>query len=80
MATTFTGYQFPEKAIPKFIHRLHRGERLPIHGNGSALRSFMHVFDAASAFDCILHNGESHSVYNIGAHEERTVLSVAKVT
>ena len=38
----------------------------------------MHVYDAASAFDAILHKGETKGVYNIGAHEERTVLSVAQ--
>ena len=71
--------QFPEKVIPKFIHLLHRGKKLPIHGNGLALRSYMHVSDAASAFDYVLHQGENQNIYNIGAHEERTVLSIAKV-
>lgn len=70
--------QFPEKAIPKFIHLLHRGEKIPIHGNGLALRSYMHVSDAASAFDYILHQADNQSIYNIGAQEERTVVSVAK--
>ncbi len=42
-----------------------------------ATRSYMHVNDAASAFDVILHKGELLHIYNIGAHEERTVLSVA---
>lgn len=28
--------QFPEKVIPKFILRLLRGERMPLHGNGSS--------------------------------------------
>ena len=72
--------QFPEKAIPKFIHLLHRNQKIPIHGNGLALRSYMHVSDTAVAFDHILHKGENHNIYNIGAHEERTVVSVAKVS
>ena len=33
----------------------------------------MHVADAASAFDSILHHGEDRGVYNIGAQEERTI-------
>ena len=72
--------QFPEKAIPKFIHLLHRNKKIPIHGDGLSLRSYMHVSDAAVAFDNILHKGENRSIYNIGAHEERTVVSVAKVS
>ena len=38
----------------------------------------MHVRDAAAAFDTILHRGKLREVYNIGAQEERTVLSVAQ--
>ena len=71
--------QYPEKAIPKFVHLLQRKRKIPIHGAGTALRSYMHVRDAASAFDHILHKGQAQNVYNIGAHEERSVLNVAKV-
>jgi UDP-glucose 4,6-dehydratase len=71
-------HQYPEKAIPKFIMLARNGARIPIHGDGQATRSYMHVADAASAFDTILHKGELKGVYNIGAHEERTVLSVAR--
>jgi len=38
----------------------------------------MHVSDAAAAFDNILHKGENYNIYNIGAQEERTVVSVAR--
>ena len=71
-------HQYPEKAIPKFIMLARNGDKIPIHGDGQATRSYMHVYDAASAFDAILHKGEVKGVYNIGAHEERTVLSVAQ--
>jgi len=71
--------QYPEKAIPKFIHLLSRDRQIPIHGDGLALRSYMFVTDAAAAFDSILHKGVDHNIYNIGASEERSVLSVAEV-
>ena len=70
-------HQYPEKAIPKFILLLLKGQQIPIHGDGKATRSYMHVTDAASAFDTILHYGSVHEIYNIAALEERTVLSVA---
>jgi len=70
--------QFPEKAIPKFIHLLKSDRQIPIHGDGLALRSYMYVSDAAEAFDTILHKGTPNNVYNIGAEDERTILSVAK--
>lgn len=70
-------HQYPEKAIPKFIMLARKGLNIPIHGDGKATRSYMHVSDAAAAFDSILHFGSLGEVYNIGAQEEREVLSVA---
>ena len=70
--------QYPEKAIPKFIILASRGENISLHGDGLATRSYMHVHDAASAFDFIVTKGQCGQVYNIGAQEERTVLSVAE--
>ena len=71
-------HQYPEKATPKFILLAQNGAQIPIHGDGLATRSYMHVYDTATAFDTILHKGATRGVHNIGAHEERTVLSVAK--
>ena len=48
-------HQFPEKMIPKFILRASRGEDLPVHGDGLAVRSYLHVDDVAAAFDVVLH-------------------------
>ena len=70
--------QYPEKAIPKFAILASRGEKIAVHGDGFATRSYMHVDDAARAFDVVLHAGETSQIYNIGSREERTVLSVAR--
>lgn len=70
-------HQYPEKAIPKFILLATKNKEIPIHGDGLGTRSYMHVRDAAVAFDTILHKGSLGQIYNIGAREERTVLSVA---
>jgi len=74
----FGPHQYPEKAIPKFILRLRANEKIALHGDGSTLRSYMHVSDVATAFDTILHRGETGHVYNIGALKERTIRSVAE--
>jgi dTDP-glucose 4,6-dehydratase len=70
--------QYPEKAIPKFSILAKRGEKISIHGDGDVTRSYMHVDDAGSAFDVILHRGTPAQIYNIGSREERTILSVAR--
>ena len=71
-------HQFPEKMIPKFVLRAMRGEDLPIHGDGLAVRSYLHVDDVAEAFLLILALGEIGEIYNIGTQKERTVVDVAR--
>lgn len=70
--------QFPEKLIPKFILLAMRGKSLPIHGDGSNVRSYLYCEDVAEAFEVILHKGEVGHVYNIGTKKERRVIDVAK--
>ncbi|XP_019197573.1 PREDICTED: trifunctional UDP-glucose 4,6-dehydratase/UDP-4-keto-6-deoxy-D-glucose 3,5-epimerase/UDP-4-keto-L-rhamnose-reductase RHM1-like [Ipomoea nil] len=70
--------QFPEKLIPKFILLAMKGERLPVHGDGTNVRSYLYSDDVAEAFDVILHKGVIGHVYNIGTRKERRVLDVAE--
>ncbi|KAJ6949986.1 hypothetical protein NC651_003841 [Populus alba x Populus x berolinensis] len=70
--------QFPEKLIPKFILLAMQGKHLPIHGDGSNVRSYLYCEDVAEAFEVILHKGEVGHVYNIGTKKERRVIDVAK--
>lgn len=70
--------QFPEKLIPKFTLLASRGKQLPVHGDGHAVRSYLHVDDVAAAFDCVLHKGQVGETYNIGTQKERSVVDVAK--
>lgn len=70
--------QFPEKLIPKFILLAMQGKPLPIHGDGSNVRSYLYCEDVAEAFEVILHKGEVGHVYNIGTKKERRVIDVAE--
>jgi dTDP-glucose 4,6-dehydratase len=40
--------QHPEKAIPGWLARARRGEPLPLHGRGEAVRDWLHVDDFAA--------------------------------
>jgi len=71
--------QFPDKLIPKFINLLERGSTLPIHGDGSVLRSFIYIDDVAEAFDCVLHSANVGDTYNVSNGYEASVLDVAKM-
>ncbi|PIA46110.1 hypothetical protein AQUCO_01600406v1 [Aquilegia coerulea] len=70
--------QFPEKLIPKFVLLAMKGQPLPIHGDGSNVRSYLYAEDVAEAFEVILHKGVIGHVYNVGTQRERRVLDVAE--
>jgi len=61
--------QYPEKVIPRFIKQLKENKKITIQGNGSCLRSFLHVDDTSTAFESILLNGNIGEIYNIGCDD-----------
>ena len=71
--------QYPEKVIPRFIHQLRENKPVTIQGDGSCLRAFLHVSDAASAFMTILERGTIGEIYNIGCDEdmEYSIMEIA---
>jgi dTDP-glucose 4,6-dehydratase len=73
--------QYPEKLIPRFIQLLQNNQKLTIHGKGETVRAFLHVYDTAKAFECILEKGEIGEIYNIGCDEgmEYSVMEIAKI-
>ena len=71
--------QYPEKVIPRFIHQLRENKPVSIQGDGSCLRAFLHVRDAASAFITVLERGQVGEIYNIGCDEgmEYSIMDIA---
>jgi dTDP-glucose 4,6-dehydratase len=70
--------QFPEKLLPFFIKRLLAGQTVPIYGDGSNIRDWLHVSDHCTALDLILHKGQNGQVYNIGSNNEHTNLEITQ--
>lgn len=69
-------YQYPEKLIPLTILRALRGDSLPIYGDGTNVRDWLHVEDHARALLTVLDEAEPGSSYNIGGWNERTNLEL----
>ena len=69
-------YQFPEKLIPLMILNALEGKQLPVYGDGSNIRDWLHVEDHCDALMAILEKGRPGEVYNIGGDAERTNLQV----
>jgi dTDP-glucose 4,6-dehydratase len=69
-------YQFPEKLIPLMILNMLDGKPLPVYGDGSNVRDWLHVDDHAAALWTILRLGRSGATYNIGGDAEVTNLAL----
>eukprot|EP00056_Hartaetosiga_gracilis_P003458 m.63857 g.63857 ORF g.63857 m.63857 type:complete len:378 (+) comp11463_c0_seq5:30-1163(+) len=71
-------WQYPEKLIPKLVMRAVKGNSLPVHGDGSQLRSYIYVSDVVRAYSLLLDKGEVGKTYNIGTPKEISVNQVAE--
>jgi dTDP-glucose 4,6-dehydratase len=73
--------QYPEKLIPLFIKLLKEDKKVTIQGKGTSVRAFLHAYDTAKAFECILEKGEIGEIYNIGCDQnmEYSVMEVTKM-
>lgn len=71
-------YHFPEKLIPLMIKKALANEPLPVYGNGSNVRDWLHVYDHCTAIDLIVKKSKDGEVYNVGGHNEKSNLEVVK--
>jgi dTDP-glucose 4,6-dehydratase len=69
-------WQFPEKLIPLVTLNALEGKSLPVYGDGSNRRDWLHVDDHAAALVAVLERGESGATYAIGARQPRSNLEV----
>lgn len=59
-------YQFPEKIIPLFVTNLLQGRRVPLYGDGSNVRDWLHVDDHCRGIQLALDRGCPGEIYNLG--------------
>ena len=71
-------YQFPEKLIPVVISKALKNESIPVYGQGTNVRDWIHVIDHNIGVDLIVRKGRDGEVYNLGGHSERTNIEVVK--
>jgi dTDP-glucose 4,6-dehydratase len=69
-------FQFPEKLIPLMILNAISGRELPIYGDGTNVRDWLHVDDHCAGLLLVLRKGRVGEKYNVGGGNERTNLEV----
>ncbi len=65
-SNTYGPHQYPEKIIPLFITNAIDDQPLPIYGDGTAVRDYIHVSDHVRGIDVALRQGVPGEDYNIG--------------
>lgn len=68
--------QFPEKLIPLMILNALAGEKLPVYGDGSNRRDWLHVYDHVDALMKIATIGQVGETYCVGGGMECSNLEV----
>jgi dTDP-glucose 4,6-dehydratase len=71
--------QYPEKVIPKFIYKAFNHDPFTIQGNGNNIRSYIYIDDVVNAIMTILSFGKIGEIYNIGSHDDLSVLELATI-
>lgn len=70
--------QHDEKLIPTIIRHALAEKPIPIYGDGKNVRDWLYVLDHAKGIDLVFHKGRTGETYNIGGHNERTNIEIAK--
>jgi dTDP-glucose 4,6-dehydratase len=69
-ANNYGPYQHPEKLIPRFVTNLLEGRTVPLYGDGSQIRDWVHVDDHCRGVALALLDGRAGEVYHIGGTTE----------
>ncbi|MGA2667944.1 MAG: NAD-dependent epimerase/dehydratase family protein [Ignavibacteria bacterium] len=66
----FGPWQYPEKALPRWISNLLLGKKIPLWGEGLQIRDWLYAPDTAKAIESLLLNGKTGEAYNIAANHD----------
>lgn len=69
-SNNFGPHQDDTKLIPRFIKKLQAGESVPLYGDGSNRRDWLHVSDHVLAIDLVFNRGLAGEIYNVGSDDD----------
>jgi dTDP-glucose 4,6-dehydratase len=66
----FGPWQYPEKALPRWITNITLGEKIPLWGKGEQVRDWLFAPMTAEVVEFLLLNGEAGNAYNVAANHD----------
>jgi dTDP-glucose 4,6-dehydratase len=66
----FGPWQYPEKALPRWISNILLGEKIPLWGEGLQVRDWLYAPVTSECVEFLLHNGKNGEAYNVAANHE----------
>ena len=66
------------RIIPRTILSALTGQKLPLHGAGKSIRSFIHIDDVSSALEAIMNHGENGDSYHISTDAITSIFDLVK--
>ena len=66
------------RIIPRTILSALTGQKLPLHGGGKSIRSFIHIDDVSSALEAIMNHGENGDSYHISTDAITSIFDLVK--
>lgn len=78
MTNCYGHNQYPEKLIPTICLNLIKNSPIPVHGDGSYIRTWLHVEDAINGIFTVINKGYTNNIYNIAGDLSFTNLEIIK--
>ncbi len=66
----FGPWQYPEKALPRWISNIMLGQKIPLWGEGLQVRDWLYAPLTAEALEFLLFNGIDGNAYNVAANHQ----------
>ncbi|MCI0716173.1 MAG: NAD-dependent epimerase/dehydratase family protein, partial [Chlorobi bacterium] len=66
----FGPWQYPEKALPRWISNIILGSKIPLWGEGQQVRDWLYAPVTSECVEFLLHSGKDGNAYNVAANHK----------
>lgn len=66
------------RIIPKTVLKIHRNEKLKLHGGGLSTRSFIHILDVARGIALVAGKGDVGEVYHMSTNTQTSIRNLVE--